>query len=51
MKNAAYQKQYFKYMYINFPTLSYNEILLKLSKAFKVTKYYYTLKEFNICYN
>ena len=34
-------------IYINFPTLSYNHILLKLSEKCDIKTYYYSLKEFN----
>ena len=40
-------KQYFKYMYLNYPTISYNNILLKLLEQYNNKKCYFTLKQFN----
>ena len=34
-------------MHINYPTLSYNDILLSLSEKYKPNKFYYSLKKFN----
>ena len=34
-------------MHINYPTLSYNDILLNLSEKYNPNKFYYSLKKFN----
>ena len=47
MNNLIYQKQYLKYMYLNYPTISYNDISLKLSEKYNIKKCYFTLKQFN----
>ena len=45
MNTKEYQEQYFKYMYINYPILSYNYILLIISEKYKVSYYSYPLKK------
>ena len=47
MDTLEYQEQFFKYMHINYPTLSYNDILLNLSEKYNPNKFYYSLKKFN----
>lgn len=47
MNKKEYQKEYFKYMYVNYPTLTYNDIILLITEGYKPKQYYYTLKTFN----
>ena len=47
MNKSEFQKNYFKFMYINYPTLSYNDILLIISEKYQPNKLYYSLKKFN----
>ena len=42
-----YQEQFFIYMHINYPTLSYNDIILYLSEKYNPNNFYYSLKKFN----
>ena len=34
-------------MYLNYPMISYNDILFKLSEKYNIKKCYFTLKQFN----
>lgn len=47
MKKASFQEQYFKYIYLNFRTLTYNDILVLIFEKYNVKEIYYTLTKFN----
>ena len=48
MENTLYQKIFFNETYIQYPSLSYNEILLNLVDKYGITKINYSPNQFNV---
>ena len=48
MEDPNYQKLYFTETYIQYPTLTYNEIVLNIINKFDISHISYTPNQFNV---